>query len=103
MSLVFDLRASIPPCIAGCNVFTLPSKISGCLVYSESSIISIPEFLSSRDVPPVEIIVHPKSTRDFAKGTKDSLFQTLSIARGLFIVMGWTVILERFLSLLCIF
>ena len=58
--IVFDdlncQGASIPPKTNGCNVLTLPSKISGKSVTSEIKITSTPASCKTLALPPVEII-----------------------------------------------
>src|SRR5690606_1259017 len=75
------LRASRPPWIFGCSVFTRPSMISGKPVTAETSVTGSPASRSARAVPPVEISSNDKSSNALANSTIPVLSETLSSAR----------------------
>ena len=64
-----------------------PSKISGCPVNSEISVVSMPESLSLEAVPPVEIISHPRECSTSARSSIPVLSQTLISALGRLMMM----------------
>ncbi len=76
-----DLRARIPPWIAGCRVLTLPSSISGNPVTSDTLVTRSPSRASAPAVPPVETSSIPRPARSLANSTSPVLSDTLSSAR----------------------
>ena len=82
-----SLIPSNPPWIFGCRVFTLPSKISGKFVISETLTTSTPLSASNRAVPPVEIISTPVFASFFAKSATPDLSDTDINARFIFVMI----------------
>ena len=72
-----SLLARIPPCTAGCKVFTLPSRHSGKPVTSEIPVTSIPASSSFLCVPPVDITCTPSCSSSLANSTTPVLSDTL--------------------------
>ena len=77
-------RASSPPWIFGCRVFTRPSSISAKPVWAETSVTLTRSFSSSLAVPPVEMICTPAAASARASSTMPDLSETLSSARSTF-------------------
>jgi hypothetical protein len=77
MCLGLSRIAKIPAWIAGCRVFTRPSKHSGKPVISDTSVTFTPAFASAADVPPVEMISYPQAASLLAKSTAPVLSDTL--------------------------
>lgn len=71
----------IPPCTAGCKVFTRPPSISGAPDISETSLTGIPVFLILLAVPPLATNVNPKLFNSVANSIKPVLSETDSKAR----------------------
>ena len=61
------MSANRPPWIAGWTVLTRPSIISGAPVTSSTGMTGIPASASAREVPPLEMISHPKATSRWAR------------------------------------
>src|SRR5882757_7377372 len=74
-------RASNPPWIAGCNVLTLPSSISGMPVTSATSVTGSPASAIVRAELPVEISATPCAVSPRANGTMPVLSLTEISAR----------------------
>ena len=86
-------RASRPPWILGCSVFTRPSSISGKPVWSATSVTGRPCSASSLAVPPVESSFTPRAFSSLASSTMPVLSDTDSSAvrvviRGPLIFLG---------------
>ena len=79
-------RARMPPCTAGCSVFTRPSSISGKAVTCSMPMTGMPASRMAAAVPPVEMISQPSSTRPWAKATAPRLSLTEMRARGIVLV-----------------
>src|SRR5215468_4389639 len=77
-------RASRPPWIFGCSVFTRPSRISGEPVKSLTDTTGMPAALSAAAVPPVERISTPSACKPLANSTNPVLSLTLISARSIF-------------------
>src|SRR5688572_19359791 len=73
-------RASRPPWMRGCSVFTRPSSISGKPVTSATSFTGRPASASRRAVPPVESRATPAACSARAKSTMPVLSETESRA-----------------------
>jgi hypothetical protein len=69
-------RASRPPWIFGCSVFTRPSSISGKPVCSATSVDGTPCSASSLAVPPVESSSMPSACSARASSTTPVLSET---------------------------
>ena len=76
LSLIFN----IPPCTFGWRVLTLPSKISGEPVNSDTSVTGIPASLIAFAVPPVDNNFMPSSCKPRANSTIPVLSDTLNNA-----------------------
>src|SRR5262245_44296014 len=74
-------RASRPPWILGCRVFTRPSMISGNPVCSETSVTARPAWRSVWAEPPVDSSCTPRSARERASSIRPLLSETESRAR----------------------
>ena len=69
-------RASRPPWIVGCSVFTRPSSISGKPVSSATSVTGRPASASSLAVPPVDSSFTPSACSARANSTMPVLSET---------------------------
>src|SRR5262245_51008927 len=74
-------RASRPPWILGCRVFTRPSMISGKPVCWETSVTFRPAWRSVCAEPPVDSRSTPRSLKERATSTNPLLSETESSAR----------------------
>src|ERR1051326_5024349 len=74
-------RASSPPWIAGCNVLTRPSSISGNPVTAVTSVTGSPTSARARAAPAVETSATPRAANPRAKGTSPALSLTEISAR----------------------
>ena len=76
-------RARMPPCTAGCSVFTRPSSISGTPVTSETLVTGTAAAARARAVPPVDTDVVSRAASARPNSTIPVLSETLSRARGM--------------------
>src|ERR1051325_8775952 len=93
-------RASSPPWILGCSVFTRPSSISGKPVCAETSVTGTPSFDRSCAVPPVERSCTPSAASPRPSSTKPDLSETLSSARLIFVTTASRPLDPQLLDLL---
>src|SRR5512135_995360 len=68
--------------MAGCSVFTRPSRISGKPVTASTACTGTPPARSAAKVPPVEMMSHPRSTSPWANCTIPLLSLTDISARA---------------------
>ena len=73
-------RASRPPWMVGCSVFTRPSSISGKPVWSATSVTARPASASSFAVPPVDSSLTPSALSSRANSSTPVLSETESRA-----------------------
>jgi hypothetical protein len=78
--VAFSLMPSMPPCIFGCRVLSLPSSISGKPVYEDIGMTFTPAFFMRSAVPPVEIISTPAAESSLANSAMPVLSVTLIMA-----------------------